>query len=135
MKIFGKALKEYFWPIRYHIAAAVLIVISQYVLLLPLGKEFDYLLNVSQVLWEIIVFLSLWKLANSHGFGYANLLVSGIFYCFIIHGLKVAIRFVFYGRDLAYVINRFVYGSGLVLAVTLLVIMLVFFRKKKILRF
>ncbi len=38
MKIFGKTLKEYIWPIKYYLIDAVLVIISQYYVAVPLEE-------------------------------------------------------------------------------------------------
>ncbi len=132
MRIFGKNLKEYFVPIKYYILGAVLVVISQYVIALPLSDKYPFVLNITQALWALMVAFSCVKLVKNYGFKFWNLFTLGIFYSIIIHGLKVAIRYVFYGRDMTYVIDRFVYGSELVMIIAMgMGIMLPYFAKKK----
>lgn len=132
MKIFGKTLKEYLKPIKYYIAGAILVVISQYAIALPLSSQYPWVLNLTQALWALMVALSILKLVKEHDFGTKNILVVGILYSIIIHGLKVSIRFFFYGKTIAYVIDRLLYGSFLVMAITIpLAILLPYLKKKK----
>ncbi len=122
MKIFGKALKEYFGPIKYYVIVSVLIVISQYAVALPLNDEYPLIVNLTQALWTLMVALSVMTLVKNHGFDMKNVIVTGIFYSFIIHGLKVSIRYVFYGRtSLDYIANRFLYGSFLVMVTAIII--------------
>ncbi|MBI2660863.1 hypothetical protein HYX09_01190 [Candidatus Woesearchaeota archaeon] len=55
MKIFGKTLKEYIWPIRYYILVVVLVVVSQYYVALPLIRDYPYILNLTQALWALMI--------------------------------------------------------------------------------
>ena len=131
MKIFGFSLREYFSPIKYYVLASVLIVISQYTIALPLNDNYPFLVNLTQALWALMVALSVITLVKKYDFGIKNILFVGVLYCFIIHGLKVSIRYFFYGRtDMAYILNRFFYGSFLVM-VTAIVIGIVFLFAKK----
>lgn len=132
MKLLGKNLKEYFMPIKYYILGAILVVISQYAIALPLENQYPFLLNVTQALWALMVIFSCIKLVKNYDFKFRNLFMLGIFYSIIIHGLKVTIRYVFYSKDIAYVIDRFVYGSELVMIIAMgMGIMLPYFAKKK----
>lgn len=118
MKIFGKTLKEYMWPIKYYILGSILIVISQYTIALPLSGEYPFIVNITQLLWALMVVFSIFKLTKK-GFDIKNLLFTGVLYCFIIHGLKISIRFFFYGRTFWYLVEKFSYGSFLVMALTI----------------
>ncbi len=132
MAFFGKTLKEYLLPVKFHILGMVLIVISQYAIALPLLESSPLIVNMTQWLWEILVALALFKLIRTYSdFNIKNIMFSGIIFAIIIHGLKVSIRFVFYGRDFPYLADRFVYGTILVMAVTTAVAMLFYFKKKK----
>ena len=132
MKIFNKELREYVEPIKYYILGAVLVVISQYAVALPLENQYPYLLNITQALWALMVVLSCIKLVKEHDFKFWNLFVLGMLYSVIIHGLKVTIRYVFYGRDIAYAIDRFTYGSSLVMIIAIgMGMALPHFKKKK----
>lgn len=130
MKIFGKALKEYVWPIRYYIVGAVIVVISQYYVALPLTEKYGYsfTLNLTHALWAIIVALSVIKLTLFHSFNFKNILFLGVLYSVIIHGLKAFVFRVFLfpysdptiGQYILHVLNRFFYGSFLVMVIVII---------------
>ena len=113
-KVFGKTLAEYLVPIWPYILISILAVISQYTLV----PQFPFLLRPSQVLWELMVGLSAYKFYRQGNFTYANMFFLGIFFSFIIHGLKVTIRYLFYAKSLLYVADRFIYGTILVMLVS-----------------
>ncbi len=126
MKLFGKTLKEYIWPIKYYIIGVVLVVISQYYVAVPLSDklEFPFLLNITQALWALMVAFSVIKLTVFHDFNFKNVLFLGILYSFIIHGLKAFVFRVFlfpYSGTSAEVfekiIGKFLYGSFLVMII------------------
>jgi hypothetical protein len=121
MRIFGKTLKEYLLPIKYYILGSVLIVISQYTVALPLSHRYPFLLNLTQLLWALMVTFSVIKLVMKHDFNMKNILFLGVLYSIIIHGLKVSIRFLFYAKPADYLINRFLYGSFLVMVIVIIV--------------
>ena len=85
MKILGKTLKEYILPIKYYVMGAVLVVISQYYIALPLSDRFPFILNLTQALCTVMVALSVIKLVLFHNFKFKNVLVLGVLYSFIIH--------------------------------------------------
>ena len=128
MKIFGKTLKEYLWPIKFYILISVLIVISQYYIALPLSKEFPYILNLTQALWAIMVALSVIKLSLYYNFNFKNILFLGILYSIIIHGLKAFVFRVFLfpysdptiKQYILHLLNRFFYGSFLVMSIVII---------------
>jgi len=128
MKIFGKTLKEYVWPIRYYILGAVLVVISQYYVALPLSDRFPFILNLTQALWALMVALSVVKLTVLYDFNFENVLFLGVLYSFIIHGLKAFVFRVFLfpysdptiGQYILHLLNRFFYGSFLVMAIVII---------------
>src|SRR3989338_8927530 len=130
MKIFGKSLKQYAEPVKYYILGSVLVVISQYAVALPLSDRYPFLLNLTQALWALLVALAVVKLVKKN-FGMKHLLVAGILFSFAIHGLKVSIRYFFYGRDVNYVIDRFLYGSLLVFIIVIVLGALFLYLKKK----
>lgn len=131
MKIFGRTLKEYLWPVKYYVLGSVLVVISQYAIALPLEVQYPFLLNVTQGLWAGMVALSITTLIRDHGFSMKNVLFTGVLFCFIIHGLKISIRYVFYGKTVEYLIDRFLYGSLLVMCIPLIIgPVLIYFRNK-----
>lgn len=128
MKIFGKSLKEYIWPIKYYILGAILVVISQYYVALPLSNQFPFILNLSQALWAIIVALSVIKLTLYYDFNFKNALFLGVLYSIIIHGLKAFILRVFlfpysdptFGQYFLHILSRFLYGCFLVMAIAVI---------------
>lgn len=130
MKIFGKTLKEYLWPIKYYIIVSVLIVISQYTVGLPLSDKYPIILNITQWVWELMIALSVIKLVRKYNFNIKNVFLLGVIYSIIIHGLKISIRYFFYDRTFWYLLGRFLYGSFLVMAVALPVgIAFIYFKK------
>ena len=115
LKIFGKTLGEYVKPIWYFIAIAVAVVFWQYIFGVTLeGNSIQ--LRISQIVWELMVGVSVYKLSKK-GFGYGNIFFVGVLYSFFIHGLKVSIRYFFYAKTLWYVLDRFLYGSLLVMLI------------------
>ena len=127
MKIFGKTLKEYFLPIKYYIICAVLIVISQYYVALPLSGNYPYILNLTQALWAIMIALSVVKLTLYYDFKLKNVLFLGVLYSLIIHGLKAFVFRIFlfpYSGTLTQVleksIGKFLYGSFLVMVIVII---------------
>jgi len=128
MKIFGKTLKEYIWPIRYYLLIAVLVVISQYYVALPLSENYPYVLNLTQALWAIMVALSVLKLTLYYDFNFKNVLFLGVLFSFIIHGLKAFVFRVFLfpysdptiQQYILHLLNRFFYGSFLVMVIVII---------------
>lgn len=115
VKIFGLTLGEYIKPIWYFILVALAAVFWQYLVGVNLqGSALP--LQISQWVWELAVLLSAYRLAKIPRFGYVNMFFLGVLYSIIIHGLKVSIRYFFYGKTLWYVLDRFLYGSLLVMA-------------------
>ncbi|MEK7463053.1 MAG: hypothetical protein AAB621_01660 [Patescibacteria group bacterium] len=120
IKIFGKTLIEYLSPIKKLILGAVLIVISQYTVNFYSPFWDNIFLRLSQLGWEIIIVASIYKLVKTYAdFNFGNVLITGVLYSFIIHGLKVSIRYMIYGKTIFYALDRFLYGSLLVMAVTI----------------
>ena len=117
MKIFGKTLKEYIWPIKYYILISILVVISQYYIALPLSRYSPYILNLTQALWALMVALSVIKLTLYYDFNMKNVLFLGVLYSIIIHGLKAFVFRVFLfpysdptiGQYVLHLLNRFLY--------------------------
>lgn len=129
-KIAGKTLKEYIWPIKYYVLGAILIVISQYVI--GLNYNMPYFLNLTQALWALMIVFSLIKLIKTYkNFNILNVLILGILYSIIIHGLKVSIRFFFYFKPVWYLLDRFLYGSLLVIIIVLITGLIIICLKKK----
>jgi len=128
MKIFGKALKEYIAPIWYYILGAVLVVISQYYVALPLSNRFPFILNLTQALWALMVAFSVIKLTLYYDFNFKNVLFLGVLYSFIIHGLKAFVFRVFLfpysdptiKQYILHLLNRFFYGSFLVMIIVII---------------
>ena len=128
MKIFGKALKEYIAPIWYYILGAVLVVISQYYVALPLSNRFPFILNLTQALWALMVAFSVIKLTLYYDFNFKNVLFLGVLYSFIIHGLKAFVFRVFLfpysdptiKQYILHLLNRFFYGSFLVMVIVII---------------
>ncbi len=137
MKIFGKTLKEYIYPIRLYAAVSVLAVVLQYY-----GpSEPPILLNLTQALWALMVALSVYTLAKDYNFGFKNILFIGVFYSFLIHGLKAFFFrvFLFPYRIPAEevplkLLEKFLYGSSLVMAIAVILgAVFVYSKKKKLL--
>ncbi len=127
MKIFGKKLKEYIWPIRCYILIAILVVISQYYIALPLSGKYPYILNLTQALWAIMVALSVIKLTVNYNFNMKNILFLGVLYSIIIHGLKAFFFRVFlfpysgsFKEILLKIFGKFFYGSSLVMVIVII---------------
>ncbi len=130
MKLFGKTLKEYIWPIKYYIIGAVLVVISQYYVAVPLSEKYGlpFILNITQALWALMVAFSVIKLTVFYNFNFKNVLFLGILYSFIIHGLKAFVFRVFLfpysdltiGQYILHLLNRFLYGSFLVMVIVII---------------
>ena len=113
-RVFGKTLAEYVKPVWYFILISILIVLWQYLFGLRLDDNL-MALRISQWLWQALVLASAYKLSKLPGTSYGNMLFLGILYSTIIHGLKVAIRYYFYDKTLLYTLDRFLYGSLLVM--------------------
>ena len=128
MKIFGKTLKEYIWPIWYYVVGAVLVVPLQYYVAVPLADRFPFILNLTQALWALMVALSVVKLTVLYDFNFRNVLFLGILYSVIIHGLKAFVFRVFLfpypgfavGQIHWHLFNRFFYGSFLVMVIVII---------------
>lgn len=119
-KIFGKTLGEYIRPIWYFILIATVVVAWQYLVGVNLNAS-SIQLRVSQWIWEAVVALSAYKLSKIQGISYGNMFFLAIIYSFFIHGLKVSARYFFYEKTLLYCLDRFVYGSLLVMVFAFLV--------------
>ncbi len=129
-KITGKTLKEYLLPIKYYILGAILIAISQYVI--GLNYNIPYFLNLTQALWALMIVFSLIKLIKTYrDFNILNVLILGVLYSIIIHGLKVSIRFFFYFKPVWYLLDRFLYGSLIVMIIVLITGPIFIYLKKK----
>ena len=128
MKIFEKTLKEYIWPIWYYVVGAVLVVPLQYYVAVPLADRFPFVLNLTQALWALMVALSVIKLTGLYDFNFKNVLFLGVLYSIIIHGLKAFVFRVFLfpysdptiGQYVLHLLNRFLYGSFLVMVIVVI---------------
>lgn len=130
MKLFGKTLKEYVWPIRYYILISILVAISQYYVAVPLSDRYGwpFLLNITQALWALMVAFSVIKLTVFYDFNFKNVLFLGGLYSVIIHGLKAFVFRVFLfpysgfpaGQIHWHLLNRFLYGSFLVMIIVII---------------
>lgn len=116
IKVFGKTLGEYIKPIWYLILISLVAVAWQYLFGLKI-EDNAIPLKISQWIWEICVAVSAYKLVKKSGFSYGNLFFLGILYSLIIHGSKVTIRYIFYEKTFLYLVDRFIYGSLLVMAI------------------
>lgn len=135
IKIFGRTLSEYIKPIWYLILISVAAVAWQYLFGLKIDDNF-LSIRISQWVWEICIAISAYKLIKTANFGYGNLFFLGILYSLIIHGLKITIRYIFYEKTFLYLIDRFLYGSLLVMVIAFIGgSMFVFFRRRRILKF
>ena len=135
IKIFGKTLAEYIRPIWYFILISIAAIAWQYLFGLKIDDGLISL-KISQLVWEFCIAASAYKLIKTANFGYGNLFFLGALYSFIIHGLKVTVRYLFYGKTFLYLLDRFLYGSLLVMVIVFLGgSMFLFFRKKGIIKF
>ena len=135
VKIFGKTLGEYIKPIWYLILISTAAVAWQYLFGLKIDDNFMSI-RISQWVWEICIAISAYKLIKGSNFGYGNLFFLGILYSLIIHGLKITIRYIFYEKTFLYLIDRFLYGSLLVMVIVFIGgSLFVFFRQKGMLKF
>lgn len=132
IKIFGKTLGEYVKPIWYFILISIAAVAWQYLFGLKIDDGLMSL-KISQLVWEICIAASAYKLIKTTNFSYGNLFFLGILYSFIIHGLKVTSRYFFYQKTFLYLLDRFLYGGFLVmLIIFVLGSMVLFFRRRGI---
>lgn len=135
IKIFGKTLEEYIRPIWYLNLVSIAAVAWQYLFGLKINDGLMSL-KISQWIWEICIAVSAYKLIKTANFGYGNLFFLAVLYSLIIHGLKVNIRYFFYAKTFLYLLDRFLYGSLLVMIIVFLGgSMLLFFRKKGVIKF
>lgn len=135
IKIFGKTLSEYIKPIWYFILISLAAVAWQYLFGLKIDDNFMSI-KISQWIWEICVAVSAYKLIKTANFGYGNLFILAVLYSLIIHGSKITIRYLFYGKTFLYLIDRFLYGSLLVMIIVFIGgSMLLFFRQRGIVKF
>ena len=119
VKIFGKTLAEYIRPIWYLILISLAAVTWQYLFGLRIDDGLMSL-KMSQWIWEICVAVSAYKLIKTANFGYSNLFFLAVLYSLIIHGLKLIVRYLFYAKTFVYLLDRFLYGSLLVMIIVFL---------------
>lgn len=135
VKIFGKTLGEYVKPIWYLILISIAAVAWQYLFGLRIDDGLMSL-KISQWVWEICIAVSTYKLIKTANFGYGHLFFLAVLYSLIIHGLKISVRYFFYGKTFLYLLDRFLYGSLLVMVIVFLGgSMFLFFKKKGIIKF
>ena len=134
VKIFGKILSEYLKPIWYLILISVLTVLWQYFFGLKIDDNL-MALRVSQWVWEAMVLVSAYKLSKIPNFSYGNMFFLGVLYSIFIHGLKVVIRYYFYDKTLLYALDRFLYGSLLVMSIVFVLGSVFVYLKKKSIRY
>ena len=115
VKIFAKTLGEYLKPIWYYILICLTVVAWQY--LFGIKADNRWFLQISQWIWELAIALSAIQLVRKNNFSWGNVFFLGILYSFIIHGAKVSIRYFFYDQTLLYVLDRFIFGSLLVVVI------------------
>jgi len=130
IRIFGKTLAEYVKPIWYFILISVAVVSWQYLFGLKIDDNLMSI-RISQWVWEAIVLVSAFKLSRIPGFGYGNMFFLGVLYSIVIHGLKAVVRYYFYNKTLLYELDRFVYGSLLVMAIAFILGSVFVYLKKK----
>ena len=130
VKIFGLTLAEYVKPIWYLVLVAIAAVFWQYIAGVTLEGT-SWQLRISQLVWEAMVLVSAYKLSKIPSFSYGNMFFLVVLYSLFIHGLKVSIRYAFYGKTLWYVLDRFLYGSLLVLALAFVLGSVLVYLKKK----
>ena len=119
IKIFGKTLAEYIRPIWYLIFISIAAVTWQYLFGLKIDDDLMSL-KISQLVWEICIAFSAYKLIKTANFGYGNLFFLAVLYSLIIHGLKASVRYLFYAKTFMYLLDRFLYGSLLVMIIAFL---------------
>ena len=124
MKVFGKSLYEYLWPVKWYVIASVIVVIFQYEgMIAQMGYD-PLVARITQWLWEIFVAAAAFTLVWKHKFGPKQIFFTGILFSVIIHGLKAFVFRVFFFPYPPETwpwqhIDKFLYGSAIVMAVTL----------------
>lgn len=116
LKVFGKTFGEYLKPVWPLPVISLLTVIWQYLFGLQIDDNFTAL-RISQIIWGAAVGLSVYILSRNTTFSYYHMIAMGVFYSLLIHGTKVSIRYFFYDKTLWYVLDRFLYGSLLVMLI------------------
>ncbi|MBU0569509.1 hypothetical protein KKB40_01860 [Patescibacteria group bacterium] len=135
VKIFGKTLVEYIKPIWPYILVSILTVFSQYLIGIPYSEKCPYFLNITQGLWVSMVALSVIRLSKEEKINFGNLIILGVIYSIVIHGLKISIRYLFYEKTIYYLVDRFVYGSFLVMVTVFIIGSVFMFLRKKGVRY
>ncbi len=132
IKIFDKTLAEYVKPIWGYLLGAFIVASSQYLVLEMnlIMSQFSLLLRLSQGLWALLVGLGIAKLVTKENFNLKQILFAGLLFNIAIMMTKVSIRYFFYGRSIFYVVDRLLYGTILVMFVTLFVGGLLLFLKR-----
>lgn len=118
VKIFGKILIEYLKPIWYYILIALATVAFQYLYLVE--NYNPTIARASQAVWVLAVALSVYTLIKKYDFQFRQVVFLSILYSLIIHGAKVSIRYFFYNSSIFYVLDRFIYGSLLVMIIVII---------------
>lgn len=115
VKIFTKTLGEYLKPIWYFVIICLLAVAWQY--LFGIKEDNMLYLRISQWIWELAIAFSVIQLVKKNNFNFGNIIFLAVLYSFIIHGLKVSIRYLFYEKTFLYILDRFIFGSLLVVII------------------
>ena len=135
MKIFGKTLRDYLWPVKWYIIASIIVVVFQYEgMIAQMGYD-PLVARITQWLWEIFVAAAAFTLAWKHGFGPKQIFFTGILFSAIIHGLKAFVFRVFFFPYPSEAwpwlhIEKFLYGSAIVMAVTLAAGLVTYYYKR-----
>jgi len=137
IKIFDKTLAEYVKPIWGYLSGAFIVALSQYLVLEMnlIMSQFSLFLRISQGLWALLVGLGIAKLVTKENFNMKQILFAGLLFNIAIMMTKVSIRYFFYGRSIFYVVDRLLYGTILVMFITLFVGGLLLFLKRNNIEF
>jgi len=119
-KIFNRKLKEYTLPTKFYFSGAAIAVFLQY-----LTMSLPESARIGQLLWELMIVLSVITLVKKYKFNLKNIAFLSILYALWIHGAKCALRYFIYGnydvlyKTARYIAGRFVYGSILAIALAI----------------
>lgn len=119
-KVFGRSLKEYTWKTKFYFLGAAVAVYLQY-----LAMSFPLSARIGQLLWELMIALSVITLVKKYKFNLKNIAFLGILFALWIHGAKVCLRYFIYGnyeeiyRTFRYISGRFIYGSVLAVVIAI----------------
>lgn len=119
-KVFNRKLKEYAWETKFYFLGASIAVYLQY-----LAMSFPFSARIGQILWELMIVLSVITLIKKYKFNLKNITFLGVLYSLWIHGTKVSLRYFIYGkydeiyRTFKYIAGRFVYGSVLAIVIAI----------------